>query len=292
MTSRQIAFLGTGLMGAPMAKNLLKAGHRLTVWNRSREKAEPLGKIGAEIAASAADAVREADMVITIVSNGEAVADLLFAQGVAAAMKSGAIFIDMSSITPAEARDHAARLQAMGLRHLDAPVSGGTKGAEAATLAIMAGGEEATFNEAAPVLKALGRPVRVGASGTGQLAKLANQAIVGITIGAVAEATLLVQSGGGNAEAFRDALKGGFADSAILQLHGWRMDSRDFTPGAKSSIQLKDMNNIVKEADALAIELPLAESIRERYKTLVHAMHEPDLDHAALYLELISRAKS
>jgi 2-hydroxy-3-oxopropionate reductase len=154
MTSRQIAFLGTGLMGAPMAANLLKAGHRLTVWNRSREKAEPLGKLGAEIAASAADAVREANMVITIVSNGEAVADLLFAQGVAAAMQSGAIFIDMSSITPAEARDHAARLQAMGLRHLDAPVSGGTKGAEAATLAIMAGGEEATFDDAAPILKA------------------------------------------------------------------------------------------------------------------------------------------
>ncbi|VVT08145.1 NAD(P)-dependent oxidoreductase [Rhizobium sp. EC-SD404] len=292
MTSRHIAFLGTGLMGAPMATNLLKAGHRLTVWNRSKEKAEPLGKLGADIAASAADAVKEADIVVTIVSNGEAVADLLFAQGVAAAMKSGAIFIDMSSITPAEARDHAAKLQAMGLRHLDAPVSGGTKGAEAATLAIMAGGEEETFDDAAPVLKALGRPVRVGASGTGQLAKLANQAIVGITIGAVAEATLLVQSGGGNAEAFRDALKGGFADSAILQLHGWRMDSRDFTPGAKSSIQLKDMNNIVKEADALAIELPLAHSIRERYETLVHAMNEPDLDHAALYLELIGRAKS
>ena len=291
MTSRQIAFLGTGLMGAPMAENLLKAGHRLTVWNRSREKAEPLGKLGAEIAASAADAVREADMVIAIVSNGEAVADLLFGQGVAASMKSGAIFIDMSSITPAEARDHAERLEALGLHHLDAPVSGGTKGAEAATLAIMAGGDEATFDEAAPVLKALGRPVRVGASGTGQLAKLANQAIVGITIGAVAEATLLVQSGGGNAEAFRDALKGGFADSAILQLHGRRMDTRDFTPGAKSSIQLKDMNNIVKEADALAIELPLAASIRERYETLVHAMNEPDLDHAALYLELIGRAK-
>jgi 2-hydroxy-3-oxopropionate reductase len=129
MTSRQIAFLGTGLMGAPMAENLLKAGHRLTVWNRSREKAEPLGKLGAEIAGSAADAVREADFVIAIVSNGEAVADLLFAQGVAASMKGGAIFIDMSSITPAEARDHAERLEALGLHHLDAPVSGGTKGA-------------------------------------------------------------------------------------------------------------------------------------------------------------------
>jgi 2-hydroxy-3-oxopropionate reductase len=201
-------------------------------------------------------------------------------------MAEGAIFIDMSSITPDEARDHAKRLEALGIVQIDAPVSGGTKGAEAATLAIMAGGPAEAFARAEPVLKALGRPVHVGPAGSGQLAKLANQAIVGITIGAVAEAILLVQSGGGDPAAFRDALKGGFADSTILQLHGRRMAENDYTPGAKSSVQLKDMNNIVAEAEGLGIGLPLAAAIRERYRRLVGEMDGADLDHAALFLEL------
>ncbi len=289
MTKQTIAFLGTGLMGAPMARNLLKAGHDVVVWNRTREKAEALTADGALLAESPAEAASGADLVITIVSDGKAVADLLFSQDVAKAMQKGATFVDMSSITPQEARDHAERLAAAGIDHLDAPVSGGTRGAEAATLAIMAGGEEPCFERAKPVLEALGRPVRVGPSGAGQLAKLANQAIVAVTIGVVAEATLLVESGGGDPAAFRDALKGGFADSTILQLHGRRMSEGDFTPGGKSSIQLKDLNNIIAEASSLNLALPLSEAVRTRYRALVEEMGGGDLDHAALYRQLKER---
>jgi 2-hydroxy-3-oxopropionate reductase len=286
MNGRKIAFLGTGLMGAPMARNLGRAGHAVAAWNRTAGKAEALRPDGVEVAASPSEAVRGAEFVITIVSDGAAVADLLFVQGVAEVMTEGAIFIDMSSITPDQARDHAQRLEALGIVQIDAPVSGGTKGAEAATLAIMAGGPAEAFARAEPMLKALGRPVHVGPSGSGQLAKLANQAIVGITIGAVAEAILLVEAGGGDPAAFRDALKGGFADSTILQLHGRRMSESDYTPGAKSSVQLKDMNNIFAEAESLGIGLPLASAVRERYRRLVGEMGGADLDHSALYLEL------
>lgn len=286
MNGRKVAFLGTGLMGAPMARNLARAGHAVAAWNRTAGKAEALRPDGVEVAASPSEAVRGAEFVIAIVSDGAAVADLLFAQGVAEAMAEGAIFVDMSSITPDQARDHAQRLEALGIVQIDAPVSGGTKGAEAATLAIMAGGPAEAFARAEPMLKALGRPVHVGPAGSGQLAKLANQAIVGITIGAVAEAILLVEAGGGDPAAFRDALKGGFADSTILQLHGRRMSEGDYTPGAKSSVQLKDMNNIVAEAESRGIGLPLASAVRERYRRLVGEMDGADLDHSALYLEL------
>lgn len=286
MNGRKVAFLGTGLMGAPMARNLARAGHAVAAWNRTAGKAEALRPDGVEVAASPSEAVRGAEFVIAIVSDGAAVADLLFAQGVAEAMTADAIFIDMSSITPDQARDHAQRLEALGIVQIDAPVSGGTKGAEAATLAIMAGGPAEAFARAEPMLKALGRPVHVGPAGSGQLAKLANQAIVGITIGAVAEAILLVEAGGGDPAAFRDALKGGFADSTILQLHGRRMSEGDYTPGAKSSVQLKDMNNIVAEAESRGIGLPLASAVRERYRRLVGEMDGADLDHSALYLEL------
>lgn len=291
MLETSIAFLGTGLMGAPMAGHLCAAGYPVTVWNRTPSKAEPLVAAGARMAASPADAVPRASVVILMVSDGAAASELLFEQGVADTLGEGGILIDMSSITPAEARDHAARLASRGIAHLDAPVSGGTKGAEEARLAIMVGGEEAAFARAEPILKVMGRAVRVGPPGSGQLAKLANQAIVGATIGIVAEATLLVESGGGDVAAFRDALKGGFADSTILQLHGKRMSDNDFRPGARSAIQLKDMKNILAEADHLGIKLPMSAAIRARYETLVGEMDGGDLDHAALYLELKERAQ-
>lgn len=288
---QKIAFLGTGLMGAPMARNLLKAGFSATVWNRTIAKASALEDAGAVVAASARDAVADADVVVSIVTSGEAVDDLLFKRGVADAMRPKSVFIDMSSITPREARRNASALQERNVACLDAPVSGGTKGAEDATLAIMVGGESGVFERVRPVLQAMGRPVRVGPAGAGQLAKLANQAIVGITIGAVAEATLLVSAGGGDAEAFRDALTGGFADSKILQIHGKRMTERDFTPGGKSSIQLKDMNNILAEAEELGLKLPLSGLIRDRYESLVREMDGGELDHAALFLELGEQAR-
>ncbi|MEO0390559.1 MAG: NAD(P)-dependent oxidoreductase [Pseudomonadota bacterium] len=266
-----IAFLGTGLMGAPMVRNLVAAGHRVTAWNRTAAKAQGLG---AAVADTPAAAAAGAEMVISMLTDGAAVAE------VSDHVPGQALWVDMSSTKPSEARALAA------LRpFLDAPVSGGTAGAQAASLAIMVGGTQAHFDQAAPVLAALGRPVRVGPSGAGQLAKLANQAIVGITIGAVAEATLLLEAGGADVAAVRAALQGGFADSTILQLHGGRMTARDFTPGGPSAIQLKDMNNVLEAAEGLT--LPLSQAIRDRYARYVHQLGGADQDHAGLFEELL-----
>ena len=222
-----------------------------------------------------------------MLSDGPAVGDLLFAQGVAAAMKPGAAVIDMSSIKPAEANDHAARLAALGLGHIDAPVSGGTRGAEAATLAIMAGGDQDVFDRAAPVLSAMGRPVRVGPAGAGQLSKLVNQTVVAVTIGVVAEAMLLAREGGADPAAIRDALKGGFADSVILQQHGERMTTGNFTPGGPSRLQVKDLDNALEVSRAAGLTLPLTEQVRDRFARFVDDLDGADKDHSGLWLELL-----
>lgn len=285
----RIAFLGTGLMGAPMALNLIGAGFPLNVWNRSAGKTASLEKAGAAVAATPAAAVAGADVVITMVSDGPAVDELLFGQGVAEHIAKGAVVIDMSSIKPVEARDHAGRLAALGIGHIDAPVSGGTRGAQNGSLAIMAGGDEAVFARISEVFEPMGHAVLLGPSGSGQLAKLANQAIVAITIGAVAEATLLVQQGGIDPARFRTVLKGGFADSVILQQHGARMQSGDFTPGGRSSFQLKDLENVLSECREMGLSLPLTEVQRDRFADLVDRLDGGDLDHSALFLELLAR---
>ncbi|MBX9458159.1 MAG: NAD(P)-dependent oxidoreductase [Rhizobium sp.] len=290
MPVASIAFLGTGLMGAPMVRNLLRAGLSVTAWNRSPEKAEGLKADGASVAASAAAAAADADVVITMVSDGTAVRNLLDG-GVADAMRPGTIFIDMSSIRPREARAHFDLLKARGISAIDAPVSGGTRGAADATLAIMAGGEPSAFEIAEPALSAMGRPTLVGPAGTGQLAKLANQGIVATTIGIVAEAMLLMQAAGADMNRLRDALKGGFADSVILQQHGKRMAEDDFAPGGRSSLQLKDLDNLMEEAAALGLTLPQAALQQQRFHRFVHELGGADLDHSGLFLELKDRQK-
>jgi 3-hydroxyisobutyrate dehydrogenase-like beta-hydroxyacid dehydrogenase len=195
--------------------------------------------------------------------------------------------VDMSSIKPEEAMDHANRFAQHQVLALDAPVSGGTKGADAATLAIMVGGDASAFAIVSPILKAMGRPVHVGPAGCGQIAKLANQGIVAITIGAIAEAILLAEKAGLAKGKLRQALAGGFADSIIFQQHGARMEERNFEPGGRSVFQLKDLNNLLSSAQSLDLDLPLASALRERFHTLVHTMNGGDLDHAALYLELL-----
>lgn len=282
----RIAFLGIGLMGLPMARNLLKAGFAVTAWNRSPDKAEALTAFGGTVAPTPADAVHQADIVITMLSDGPAVADMLFDNGVAGAMETGAVFVDMSSIKPAEARDHAERLTNLGIDALDAPVSGGTKGADSGSLAIMAGGSRQAFDKAEPVLRAMGRPTFVGPSGCGQIAKLANQGIVAITIGAVAEAILLAEKAGLEKGSLRKALSGGFADSVILQQHGERMEERNFVPGGKSVFQMKDLRNLMEATEMLGLKLPLASVLTERFKTLINNLDGGDLDHSALWLEL------
>lgn len=284
----RISVLGTGLMGAPMARRLLAAGHAVSVWNRTPGKALPLAAHGARVAGSAAEAVSDAEAVITLLENGSVVGDVLFAQGVADALPHGGLVIDMSSIKPREAREHAERLTERGVAHLDAPVSGGTVGAEAGTLAIMAGGDAADFARAAAIFAPLGRATHVGPHGAGQLAKLANQMIVGITIGAVAEALLLAAKGGADMAKVREAIRGGFAESRILDVHGERMVLRDFAKRGALAVQLKDLRNALDTA----VELGFSAPITERFEALYNAAAEhglADSDHSALFVELARR---
>ncbi|AXS41126.1 NAD(P)-dependent oxidoreductase [Breoghania sp. L-A4] len=290
MTDRpKVAFLGTGLMGAPMARRILGAGYSLSAWNRTPDKAAVLAPAGARVASTPADAVADADIVISMVFDGATVADLYFNQGAVDAAKPGALFIDMSSIQPSVARDLAARLAERGLRYLDAPVSGGTAGAEAGSLAIMIGGPIEDIEAARGVLEAMGRVTRIGPHGTGQLSKLCNQAIVGITIGAVSEALFLAEKGGADPAAVRNAIRGGFAESRILDLHGQRIVDRDFAPGGPARLQLKDLDNVLAAAGEAGVDLPLSRQMRDRYYSLVHELGGSELDHSALYLELEAR---
>ncbi|MEM6635206.1 MAG: NAD(P)-dependent oxidoreductase [Pseudomonadota bacterium] len=289
MENPNIAFLGIGLMGEPMARNLLKAGFSVTAWNRTAAKAATLTGDGARIAGTPAEAVAGADIVISMLADGPTTAGLQADPALREALPSGTLWIEMSSVKPDEARTQAADLSGLGVAHLDAPVSGGTRGAESAGLAIMVGGARADFDRAKPVFDAMGRPVLVGPSGAGQLSKLANQAIVAVTIGAVAEATLLAQKGGADPAALRQALKGGFADSVILQQHGERMSTDNFAPGGLTKFQLKDLENVLSEAGAAGLGLPLVQQVRDRFAHLCHEMDGGDLDHSALYLELKAR---
>ncbi|MEH6473173.1 MAG: NAD(P)-dependent oxidoreductase [Halopseudomonas sp.] len=283
-----IAFIGIGLMGQPMAANLLKAGYRVLLWNRTRSKAELLVPAGGEVYQQKGEAIAQADVVISMLETGAIVDQLLYQQADYQQAKPNCLFIDMSSIPPALARQHAAQAEQAGYRYLDAPVSGGTVGAEQATLSIMVGGNTTDFSAASELFGVLGKPHHIGDHGTGQLAKLANQAIVGITIGAVSEALLLAEAGGANPVAVREALSGGFASSRILELHGQRMIERNFTPGARSRVQLKDLNTIVDEASLHNIKLPLTESVRQQYQRMVDDGLE-DLDHSGLFQQLLNQ---
>ncbi|MCW5221136.1 NAD(P)-dependent oxidoreductase [Verminephrobacter aporrectodeae subsp. tuberculatae] len=287
-TPLRLAVLGTGLMGQPMARRLCAAGHRVHVWNRTRAKAEPLAAFGATVHATPAQAVRDADIVLSLLENGPVVGHVLFELAAAQAMRSAALFMDMASIGPREAREHAARLQEMGLAHLDAPVSGGTVGAEAGTLAIMVGGRTQDFLRAQPVFASLGRATHVGSHGAGQIAKLANQMIVGITIGAVAEALLFAAKGGADMARVREAIGGGFAESRILQLHGQRMVERDFAPRGRMAVQLKDLRNALATAREIGFDAPITAVLDALYAQGVeHGLGE--LDHSGLFVELARR---
>ena len=236
----------------------------------------------------AQDAVAHAPFVIGMLENGFINEEVLFGQQVAASMAPGALFIDMASIQPRQARDHAQRLQALGLKQLDAPVSGGTVGAEQGTLAIMAGGEAVDFDAALPLFAPLGRATHVGPHGAGQLTKLANQMIVGITIGAVAEALLLAAKGGADMAKVREAMMGGFADSRILQVHGQRMVERDFAARARIPIQLKDLRNALATAGEIGFEAPITELFESLYASAENHGFA-DLDHSGLFAELARR---
>lgn len=284
----RLAVLGIGLMGYPIARRLCQAGHCVQVWNRTLHKAQRLLPDGAAVHQSPVAAVAQAELVVTMLEDGAVVEEVLFGMGTATAMSPGSTLVDMSSIRPEQARDHAARLAELGIAYLDAPVSGGTIGAEHGTLAIMAGGAAADFERALPVLTILGRATHVGPTGSGQMAKLANQMIVGATIGVVAEALLLCERAGADIARVREALAGGFADSRVLQVHGQRMVERDFAPRGRMTVQLKDLRNALSCASAASFDAPITTLLEQLYaQGVAHGL--ADRDQSALFLELAQR---
>jgi 3-hydroxyisobutyrate dehydrogenase-like beta-hydroxyacid dehydrogenase len=280
----RIAFLGTGIMGAPMAARLAAAGFPVTAWNRSPEKLASLA--GLAVAPTACAAVERAEVVVCMLSSGQVCdAVLLGPEGAVAAMAPGATLVVMSSIPVGTARAQAAACAARDIAYVDAPVSGGERGAKDGTLAIMAGGDAAVVEALAPLFAPLGRPTHVGPVGSGQLAKLANQLIVASSICAVAEALLLAERGGADPARVREALLGGFADSAVLRQHGLRMVERDFKPGGPAKHQIKDTGTALDLARAQELRLPVAEEVDRLFRSLVEH-GGGDLDHSAVIVEL------
>lgn len=273
-------------MGQPMCRRLLAAGFSLRVWNRTAAKAEGLRAHGALPCATAAEAVEGASVVISMLEDGAIVGQVMDAA--AASLAPGAVWIDMSSTQHGEALAFHARLEAAGIGFVDAPVSGGVAGAEAGTLAIMAGGGIDDYARVESLLGAMGRPMLVGPAGSGQVAKLCNQLIVGGTLNIVAEALLLAQAAGADPAAVRAAIRGGFAESRILEMHGQRMLDRNFMPGGQVKSQLKDLRNVLVAAAGAGLVLPVTALVTENYESIEGACPNADQSAALLALEKLN----
>lgn len=290
----RIGFIGLGIMGRPMALNLIKAGHGLTVWARRPEAAQPLSVAGAAVAASAREVAAASDVVFVVVSDTPDVEQVLFGEeGVAAGAAPGSVVVDCSTISPAAARDMAARLAKRGVEMLDAPVSGGEVGAIQGTLSIMAGGKAEVFQRVQPLLACMGKNiVHVGDSGAGQVAKACNQILAAVTIEGVAEALNFAVRAGADPAKVREALMGGFAYSRALEFHGKRMLDRDFKPGFRSRLFQKDMRIVLDNAHRMGLALPAAAVVAQHFSAMVGA-GEGDLDGAGLYrvIERLSKVR-
>ena len=285
----KVGFIGLGIMGAPMALNLMKAGHMMFVQTRSKVPAE-LVDGGATLCTSAEEVAKRADVIITMLPDTSNVEDVLFgARGVAAGLKPALggngqpkLVIDMSSISPMATKKMAERIHALGGEYLDAPVSGGEVGAKAASLTIMVGGLDSSFERARPLLEALGKNItHVGGHGDGQTTKVANQIIVALNIEAVAEALLFASKAGADPAKVRQALMGGFAASRILEVHGERMVKRSFNPGFRIALHQKDLGLALQGAREMGLSLPHTASAAQLMQ--VCAAHGlAGLDHSAL----------
>ncbi|HEY0615322.1 MAG TPA: 2-hydroxy-3-oxopropionate reductase [Candidatus Elarobacter sp.] len=279
-----VGFIGLGIMGKPMAKNLLAAGYPLVVLNRSRGAVDELVALGAKASTTPREVAAASDVVITMLPDSpdvEAVA--LGADGLVHGMRDGALWIDMSTIAPATTERVAEALAAKGVVSLDAPVSGGEKGAIDAALSIMAGGSDDAFARAKPIFEVLGKNiVHVGDLGAGQVTKACNQIVVGVTIEAVAEALALAEASGVDPSKVRAALLGGFAQSKILDVHGQRMIDRTFNPGFKSKLHRKDMNIAANAGDQRGLDLAAAKLVRRRFDALIER-GDGERDHSALF---------
>ena len=293
--AERVGFIGLGIMGRPMALNVLRAGWDLAVHARRLESMEPLAAAGAATCDSPADVARRADILFTMVADTADVEQVILGpEGVIEGASPGAVLVDMSTISPAVTRSLAARLRERGLAMLDAPVSGGEAGAIAGTLSIMVGGAAEVFDRVRPLFAALGRNiVHVGGSGAGQVCKSCNQIVVGATIVGVAEAILLARASGVDPARVREALLGGFAASRILEVHGQRMIDGNFAPGFKARLHQKDMRIVGESALELGLALPSAATIAQYLNALV-GQGLGEEDSAAIYkvLETMSHGRT
>ncbi len=280
----KIGFIGLGIMGKAMAFNLLKAGYSLSVLGKNKASAE-LVNVGAHSFATNKAVAENADIVITMLPDSPEVEEVVLGRdGVIEGLKRGSLFIDMSTIAPSKAKEIFQLFQQKGIEALDAPVSGGQVGAEAATLSIMAGGNEEAFARALPVFKAMGKNIiHIGDAGAGQTTKACNQIIVGMTIQAVAEAFTLAKKAGVNLEKMRDALLGGFAQSRILDLYGKRIIEKNFKPGFKVKLHRKDMNIVLQAGKEFSVPLYGSALVAAHMDALI-AQGNGELDNSALAL--------
>ncbi|MFA7603624.1 MAG: 2-hydroxy-3-oxopropionate reductase [Novosphingobium sp.] len=282
----KIGFVGTGIMGAPMAAHLQKGGHDLLLFRHRSPVPEALLARGAAVYASLAELARDAEVVITMLPDTPDVEAALFGEGGLAAGLDGKLFIDMSSISPIATKTFAERVIALGADYIDAPVSGGEVGARNATLTIMAGGDPEAFARAEPLFRLMGQNItRVGGVGDGQIAKVANQIIVALTIEAVAEGLLFASKAGADVGKVRAALLGGFASSRILEVHGERMINRTFDPGFRIGLHSKDLDLALSAAKSLGLALPGTASAQQLFNACI-GMGEGERDHSGMLLAL------
>ncbi|WP_369414127.1 2-hydroxy-3-oxopropionate reductase [Paracandidimonas lactea] len=282
ITMTTIAFIGLGIMGTPMAENLIQGGHTLFTHTRSKTP-QALVDAGATPCKTAAEAASKADVVIVMVPDTPDVEQVLFAEnGVAHGLRKGSIVVDMSSISPVATKDFARRINELGCDYLDAPVSGGEVGAKAATLTIMVGGPQAAFDKVKPLFELMGKNITlVGGNGDGQITKVANQIIVALNIAAVGEALLLASKAGADAGKVRQALMGGFANSRVLEVHGERMIKRTFEPGFRIALHQKDLNLALSTARQLGVSLPSTAVSQELFNSCT-AHDGAAWDHSAM----------
>jgi len=283
MRKLKVGFVGVGLMGLPMVKNIAKHNYPLVVWNRSTKNLKKITNQKTKVCQNLIDLPNQCQIIIMMLSNDKVCLEI--SKELSKKIKKNQILIDMSSTKQKTAIKIEKKINSKGGYFLDAPVSGGTLAAENGKLAIMVGGEKTIFEKTKNLLKSMGTVTYVGKTGSGQVAKLANQAIVGITIGAVSEALILAEAAGVDPKAVRKAIKNGFAGSPILEIHGKRILEKNFKPGGKCSTQLKDMKNIIETAKNHKIHLPLSEKIKKLYEKIVEE-GKSNLDHSALYLLL------
>lgn len=279
----KIGFIGTGIMGLPMAQNLQKAGHSIFVSTHHDPAPAALVEAGAVALANPKEVAQEAEFIIVMVPDTPHVEDVLFREnGIAEGVGPNKLVIDMSSISPSATKQFAEKINATGARYLDAPVSGGEVGAKAATLSIMVGGSEESFARALPLFQAMGKNITlVGENGAGQTAKVANQIIVALNIQAVGEALLFAAKNGADPARVREALMGGFAGSKILEVHGERMIKGTFDPGFRISLHQKDLNLALAGARELGLNLPNTANAQQVFSTCA-ALGGSGWDHSAL----------